>query len=253
MTDSSPGVPVFVSHSSADEPLARALVELFQKALRLSARDIRCTSVDGYKLPVGAATGEQLRREIVEASAFIGLITPASAASMYVLFELGARWGARRHLAPVLARSADMVLLGGPLSTVNALVLTERAQVFQLVQDIGEHLKLQLEPIASFERSVDVVVAAANASHASLPKTFAVLSAQTAEELAVLQFLASVPDDSTAEQIAQHLKLTEQKAKFFLEELASNKMVLINPVFYGITTYSITQEGRRLLVQKGML
>jgi DNA-binding MarR family transcriptional regulator len=244
---------IFVSHSSVDEPLARALVELFRTALRLSAREIRCTSVDGYKLPVGAPTNDQLRREIVEADAFIGLITPASSTSVYVLFELGARWGAGRQLAPVLARRADVGLLAGPLATTNALVLTGRPQVLQLIQDVADHLKLALEPIASFDRAIESVVAAANAAQPSGVQPARGTDNVSSEELQVLQILASFSDDITAEQVAERLQVSEQKAKYFLDDLETKKLVFILPVVYGITTYSITQDGRRILVQRGLL
>lgn len=149
---------IFISHRSSDSILAQRLVELFEKALKLPARQIRCTSVDGYRLPVGADTDEQLRREVFEARAFIGLITPASMGSSYVLFELGARWGAKKHLAPVLARGIDAASLGGPLAGLNALRLDQRNQVVQLVEDIAEYLAAELEPAASFQGAIDHVV-----------------------------------------------------------------------------------------------
>jgi hypothetical protein len=52
---------VFVSHSSADKVIAEAFVEFLRAALPLVSKDVRCTSVDGYKLPVEAKADEQLR------------------------------------------------------------------------------------------------------------------------------------------------------------------------------------------------
>jgi hypothetical protein len=52
---------VFISHSSADRRLARALVELLRSALNLPADRVVCTSVDGYRLPAGADTDEARR------------------------------------------------------------------------------------------------------------------------------------------------------------------------------------------------
>ncbi len=44
---------IFVCHSSADKRIAEAFVDLLRTALPLSSKDIRCTSVDGYKLEAG--------------------------------------------------------------------------------------------------------------------------------------------------------------------------------------------------------
>ncbi len=164
---STPELTLFISHSSADMPVAKALVELFEKALKLPARQIRCTSVDGYRLPVGADTNEQLRREVFVARAFIGVITPISMRSSYVLFELGARWGANKHLAPVIAGGADATILAGPLSSLNGLRLDRREQVIQLIQDVSEYLQQKLEPLASFQGAIDSLVTVASLVSAS--------------------------------------------------------------------------------------
>lgn len=152
---------IFISHSASDVQLAKALTHLVEKALKIPARQIRCTSVEGYRLPVGAATDEQVRDEVLNARMLIGVVTPAAVASAYVMFELGARWGANRPLAPVLAGGADTSDLSGPLAGVNALHLTERHQVIQLVEDLEARLDMRLEPGASYQEAIDAVVSAA--------------------------------------------------------------------------------------------
>ena len=167
VTSPDDGAPVadeltlFISHAGADASTAKALVLLFEKALKISARRIRCTSVDGYRLPAGADTNEQLRTEVFDARLLIGLVTPASLASHYVLFELGARWGAKRPLFPVLAGGTRARDLRAPLSGLNALDLAAVDQVRQLVEDVSGALAAPLEPMASFSAQVDAVVTAA--------------------------------------------------------------------------------------------
>jgi hypothetical protein len=151
---------LFISHSSNDAVIAKALITLFEKALKISARKIRCTSVDGYRLPAGVDTNEVLRTEVFGAKLFIGLITPTSVSSPYVLFELGARWGARRPLFPVLAGGATAGDLRAPLSALNALSASIPDQTRQLVEDVAAALASPLEPMASFSNEVDAVVAA---------------------------------------------------------------------------------------------
>ena len=85
---------IFISHSSFDVEFAKLLIDLMRKSLNLRSTDIRCSSVDGYRLPGGVPTDQSLRAEVHDAELVIGLITPNSLKSIYVSFELGARWGA---------------------------------------------------------------------------------------------------------------------------------------------------------------
>lgn len=151
----SPLLDIFISHSSEDRVIAEALIGLLRAALNISPDRIRCTSVDGYRLPAGAYTGDQLRQEVNEATVFIGLITKASVQSAYVLFELGARWGARLHLAPVLAGGADPKLLRGPLSDFNSLSCDVKAQILQLVSDVAKAIGRSPNNPATYQKDVD--------------------------------------------------------------------------------------------------
>jgi TIR domain len=150
---------LFISHSSKDSDFVLSLIGLLRSALRLPAREIRCTSIDGYRLPVGAHTKEHLRVEIHRAEAFIGVISPNSLKSAYVMFELGARWGAGKHLAPVLAPDTSPAVLEGPLSDINALKGDDPAQLHQLVVDLASHLGLQAEAPHVYQREVDNIAA----------------------------------------------------------------------------------------------
>ena len=69
----------------------------------LRADQIRCSSVEGYGLPGGVSTEEQLREDVNRTKVVVALITPNSLLSLYVMFELGARWGAKLPLVPLLA------------------------------------------------------------------------------------------------------------------------------------------------------
>lgn len=151
---------LFISHSARDAGIAKTLVTLFEKALKISARRIRCTSVDGYRLPVGVDTNEVLRTEVFGAKLFIALLTTNSLNSPYVLFELGARWGARRALYPILAGGATPAHLNAPLSGLNALSASVPDQVRQLVENASEALSERLEPMSSFSAEIEAVVAA---------------------------------------------------------------------------------------------
>ena len=140
---------IFISHSSKDAGIAFTLIELLMAALRLSDEQIRCTSVDRFRLPAGANTDDILKSEVRDAKAFIGLISPSSLASAYVLFELGARWGSGLHMVPVLA-GVSAESMQGPLKNFNAITASNLAQLCQLVGEIGKRLQIHPQEPASY-------------------------------------------------------------------------------------------------------
>lgn len=159
-------IKLFVSHSSEDTELAALLVQLIATALVMRSQDIRCTSVDGYRLPGGSDADQQLRDEILAAECFLGVISPQSLASAYVLFELGARWGAKRHLVPVLAPGLKPQALKGPLRGLNALSCDSMAEVHQLISELAALLNTQIESPAAYQRQLEALVYYATTSEA---------------------------------------------------------------------------------------
>lgn len=156
------GLSIFISHSSKDADLALALIDLLKAGMALTADQIRCSSVDGYRLPVGVNSEGKLREEVNAAKVVVGLITRSSLTSYYVMFELGARWGADLLLAPLLA-GVKANELSGPLSLLNALSANSDAQLHQLLEDIAKHLGLSVQPPASYIRNIAAVKALAGA------------------------------------------------------------------------------------------
>jgi len=155
---------LFISHSSKDEQFVSLLVELLQSALSLRPTDIRCTSLDGYRLPGGVNIENQLRAEVLDSEVLIGVISPSSVESIYVAFELGARWGSQKHLIPLLAPEAPTKLLSGPLQGLNSLRANSRAQLHQLVYDLATLLKANTESPAAYGRYIEAILTSVNSS-----------------------------------------------------------------------------------------
>jgi hypothetical protein len=173
-------IKIFISHCAEDSAIAESLADLFHTALHLSKSEIRCTSVDGYRLPAGASTDEQLRREVLDAPVLVGLISHHSFDSAYVLFELGARWGKNAFMAPLLVPGVSTSVLKGPISSLNALSCESASQIYQLVHELGLQLGVSPEPPATYAGLVDNVAksgsVARSASHdtaSSIPSSVA--------------------------------------------------------------------------------
>ena len=149
---------LFISHSSKDLILASHIVELLKSALSLRSSEIRCTSLDGYRLPGGANFEIQLRTEVLNAEVLLGIISNASVESLYVAFELGARWGHQKFLLPLMAPGSNPELLGGPLGSLNALRADSRSQLYQLVDDVAKVLKIKTESPAVYGKHIDAIL-----------------------------------------------------------------------------------------------
>lgn len=145
---------LFISHSSKDADVALSLIELLQAALGLKPDQIRCTSVEGYRLVPGANIDDVLKTEILNAKAFIGLITPNSLRSAYVLFELGARWGAQLHMVPLLA-GVEPSTVEGPLKAINAISCENTNQLHELLSGIADALDGEVARAATYNRYLE--------------------------------------------------------------------------------------------------
>lgn len=173
---------VFISHSSSDVEIAGLLITLLRNALNLSSEDIRCSSVDGYRLNVGVLTDVALRGEVHEAELFIGLITPNSIKSVYVLFELGARWGSEKTMFPLLASGLTSAHLEGPLRSINALDCSNRSQVEQFIDEAAKKLEVPGDRPAAYSAAIDELVEASRTAETNLGRQGSEESDQTTTE-----------------------------------------------------------------------
>lgn len=129
----------------------------------LEDEDIRCTSVAGHKLPVGSDTATALRDELSESSVVIGLITSTSVDSSWVLFELGATWGARRHLKPILTDEIEYKDLPGPLSGSHAARLSNKGDLSQCIEEVTNIVGATSRSRAKIDKAIDDLIS----THAS--------------------------------------------------------------------------------------
>ena len=151
-------IKVFIGHSAHDVKLVQCVINLLIKALHLRSDQIRCTSVDGHRLPAGTQIDERLRVEVHDAELFIGIISPNSIRSVYVIFEIGARWGAQKPMIPLLAAGATPEHLEGPLAGINALNSGEEGQVHQLVENAASYLGLKPDNPSSYLATIKELV-----------------------------------------------------------------------------------------------
>jgi hypothetical protein len=135
-------IKIFVSHSSRDRELVAAFVRALEDSMVVDDGELRCTSLPGRRPRTGAGLPATLKKEVNEANVIIGLLTPESLESGWVMFELGAGWGAEKWVVPVIA-GIDYDSLPGPLKDTLSADATNQAELEQMFQEIAETLGLK--------------------------------------------------------------------------------------------------------------
>jgi hypothetical protein len=108
-------VRLFVSHAHRDADVAGRLVDVLTANLVVPDGELRCTSVPGYQLDLGAMAPDVLRRELGSALCVVALFTPHSLGNDWVLFEMGAAWANAKASIPLLAGGLEDKDIPGPL------------------------------------------------------------------------------------------------------------------------------------------
>jgi hypothetical protein len=139
-------VRLFISHAHRDQDLAGPLVDAITSGLVVPRGELRCTSVPGYQLDLGAAAPEVLRREIGAATSVIALLTPNSLGAEWVLFELGAVWAHARSVIPLLAGGLEEKDVPGPLRGAAGGQLSAAVTIDRLLEQLARDLKWPPQP-----------------------------------------------------------------------------------------------------------
>lgn len=255
-------IKLFISHSSKDSLFVQALIDLIRASLNLGSTQIRCTSIDGYRLPAGANTNEQLKQEVHNADAFIGVISPYSIKSIYVIFELGARWGANLPLIPLIAPGTGTDILSGPLTGINALS-SNRSQLHQLLYDLCKIIGTELEPSASYERHIETIIniqippPSENAPSQNAP----VLNQPAEQEDIVILVIWKLDEHDydqhgySLEKISEKSGISIPKCQHILNALKKKDYVEIKKYFGGINgnRYLLKDGGRNYLLKNNLV
>lgn len=129
---------VFISHSSKDSAYAEQVVSLLAECIDFGAGEVVCTSAEGYGLEFGTKFEKKLRKSIEAAEVVIALVSPNSLASLFCTFEIGAAWGLRKPLKPVLLPGVQQSVIQRPLSSLHFLEWSNELGWVQLVAEVAK-------------------------------------------------------------------------------------------------------------------
>lgn len=128
---------LFISHSSADQDLADAFVDLLETGIQgLSSSHIFCTSLEGLGIPAGMNFVEHIRGQLSGCTAFIPLVSSNYVRSDFCLCELGATWALLNRMLPVIAPAFDTDRVPGILRGVQY----KKLDLSSDLDDIRDHI-----------------------------------------------------------------------------------------------------------------
>ncbi|WP_170319784.1 toll/interleukin-1 receptor domain-containing protein [Polyangium spumosum] len=156
-------VLAFISHSSRDKELAKALVDCLEACIQFIGAEsaIRCTSVEGHQLDPGDHAGEVLRQNLEQCKVVLGLLTKEGLKSSFVTMELGAAWALKKRTCALLTRDVAFSRIPGPLRERHAIKVESAEQMTQLMESIAKETGLQMRSATKVAAEVNQFVAKA--------------------------------------------------------------------------------------------
>jgi hypothetical protein len=162
-------VRVFISHSSADLDLVKALVACLEQSLVVPDGAIVCTSLPGYDLSAGARVSDALLKSIERCSVLLAVLTQNSLKSGYCLMELGAAWGLRKMACAVLGPAVTNQQLPALVAETHCVPIANSPSMAGLCGTVAERTGFQLrndskrsQATAELAASVAALVAKTN-------------------------------------------------------------------------------------------
>ncbi len=131
---------VFISHSHKDADIARALTSFLVMGAGLDMSDIRCTSHSAANLAPGQLISKELRKAIEECRLFLPILTEHSLGSQYVILEIGAAWGLKSEIIPVLYTRSKPLEIPAVISGLLHCDLFDRSSLISLAELTAERV-----------------------------------------------------------------------------------------------------------------
>src|ERR1700754_343495 len=123
---------IFISHSSVDKEIAKALVTLIKDGLGIPKSQIFCSSADGIDVPPGANFQTYIKEELQTDGIVIALITKNYYSSIFSMYELGAAWANAKKILPVIIPPMDYGSLKDFLSHIVAVIADDARSLNKL-------------------------------------------------------------------------------------------------------------------------
>lgn len=247
---------LFISYIHEESVLAMKLKECIESIY--SGQCEVFVSCDKKDIPAGKKWLQTIGGALREADGLIVLCSPESIARSWVNFEMGCCYIKDINIFPICHSGLSEGQLPLPISEFQALELIDPNFVEDLLYGIDKNLDITHGLHVNIdEMRSELLKASENKSIASSTTGEPVQNNQrlevSSDELQILSKLAASADNLSASDLGRILNVLTQKAQYFLDNLVKTRMVgeLLN--YVSGTTYYLTKQGRKYLVDEGLL
>lgn len=132
------GKKLFISHSSKDEKLVEAFVELIERGVGVHPTEIFCSSLQGQGVEPGVEFKTSIRNRLGNAECVIALISLNFYSSAFCMCELGGVWMLANKLIPIIIPPIGFDDLRAVLEGIQVLKIDNGSHLDQLKDEIGK-------------------------------------------------------------------------------------------------------------------
>ena len=247
---------LFMSHIHEESALATVLKGWVESSFP-GLTDVFVSS-DIADMPAGIRWLEQIDGALQQCQAFIVLCSPTSLARPWIIFETGCAWIKRIPVIPICHSGTTKSTLPIPLSQFQALELNDGEFISHFLRSLAKHLGVDKVPRIDQKSMLSEIGSAI----ASFPASSHKESMPAEDDVAgdpvedhVLKRIADLGDKGVpAKEMALHFEVAGPKMQYYLDNLVRRRLLRVSAVGFDMPAlYSLTQEGRRYLVKKGLL
>ena len=249
---------IFISHISEEAPMALVLKEWIESSFAGQC-DVFVSS-DKDDVPAGSKWLDTIDQALEEAVVLMVLCSPASLARPWVNFETGCGWIKRVPVLPICHSGQNKGTLPSPISMFQALEVDDASFVEGLLSSLVKHLGFSKIPRID-QASMSSEILAAAGSIKSVDSMMSERTSSASEKAEIpdecIEILMALGKSSrrgpTAQQLAGHFDMSEQRMQYFLDILDGNNLVY-RALFVGSpSTYSLNENGRKYLFERDLL
>lgn len=205
---------VFISHSSKDKKIAKAIVDLIANGIGVPEKEIFCSSVEGYGIPSGHDFLLYIKEQMEQPKMVILLLTPSYWESEFCLCEMGAAWAKSHRIYPIFVPPFEEKDLRAVLVTMQGFNIDNGVKYNEIRDYLSEHLNFEIKTTTKWDIQREEFLA-------NLPALLANLAIP--EEISIEQFLSLQSQFKESQAELNKYQQENQNLHIYIKKLESLK------------------------------